>query len=350
MDKVVVYTSDYMKKHKMDALHPERPERIDYILEGVNKVKTQYPEKVKIREITPINEKELYSVHVPDLINTIKSISAAGGGMITLDTMLNEETFNCALYAAGGAKQAAFSTYLEPSTVTFAVVRPPGHHAETNSAGGFCFFNNIAIAAEQLIRQKHIKRVAIIDLDQHFGNGTSHIFYHRSDVLYTSIHAHPKYCYPFSGYPSEIGIKEGAGYTINVPLLPGTETIDWLHALNFVNKIVREFSPEIILVSIGFDGLKDDPVGMLNLSLEAFHGAAYLISELARDTCKGKITAVLEGGYYLQRLSKCAELFIRGLLNERPEILNTLSKIPPSKHATALINQTKKAIKEKWRI
>lgn len=333
----------------MDPVHPECPERLDKIIEGVNAAKSSYPNNIEIRDAIPIEEKALYYVHVPDLVHTIKSISEAGGGMITLDTMLNEETFNSALYAAGGAKQAVFEAY-NRHTKTFAVVRPPGHHASNNTAGGFCFFNNIAIATTLLLRQTSAERVAIVDLDHHYGNGTAQIFYHRSDVLYTSIHCHPKYSYPFSGYPEEIGVREGKGYNINVPLLPKTETMDWLYSLKFLMEIIRQYEPNVILVSIGFDGLKKDPVGMLSLSLEAFQAASYMLSKLADEVCEGRMASVLEGGYYLELLPRCSEQYVRGmLLGDKPVLLKKLESYEPTSYTQAILNQTKKAIKGKWK-
>ena len=348
-DLAFIY-SEIFKKHAMDRAHPESPLRLDEIMKAVSEIQSE--KKYDIATLLPeiIDEEHLLSVHVTDYIDKIRAISKGGGGMITIDTTLNEHTFFISKYAAGATKQAAQLVDENKAKRSFAVVRPPGHHAESTSAGGFCYFNNVAVAADWLIQYKGYNRVAIIDIDQHFGNGTSHIFYHRKDVLYLSIHGHPMYSYPGTGFANEVVVVEGKGYNVNVALLPGVESIDWLHALQFSLNIVRQYQPEIILVSVGFDALGGDPVGIFNLGTSAYAAAGYLLNELAQEYCEGKISCTLEGGYKLDILKEVSKKFSLGLLGNRPKILDKLPTIKPSDHTNSMIKQVKKFHREYWKL
>ena len=347
-DLTLVY-SDEFKKHVMDRAHPESPERLEQIINAAKELMGESEDTIEIINPEEIDVDDLLSVHVPDHIAKIEAISKAGGGIITLDTTLNEHTFNIAKLAAGATKLAAKLVDENHSKTSFAAVRPPGHHAEATSAGGFCFFNNISIAAEWLISKKGYRRVAILDIDHHFGNGTSHIFYHRSDVLYVSIHAHPMYSYPGTGYPTEIGIVEGMGYNVNIPLLPGTESMDWLHSLNFASDIINQYKPEIILVSVGFDALRGDPVGVLSLNSNAFSGGGYIIRELANKQCNGKISCTLEGGYKIEQLQEVSKKFFKGMLGYKPKIIEKFQETSISNHTNSMLSQVKRALSDYWK-
>ena len=349
MDELVVLYSDLFKQHVMDRAHPESPERLDQIMEGVRELQNNTEKKISIYTPTEIDDEDLLAVHVPDHVEKIKAISNSGGGMITIDTTLNEHTYDIAKLAAGATKQAAQLVDENKSKTSFAVVRPPGHHAESNTAGGFCFFNNIAVAAEWLVVKKGYNKIAIIDIDHHFGNGTSHIFYHRNDILYLSIHAHPMYSYPGSGYPNEIGVVEGKGFNVNVPLLPGSNSFDWLHSMNFSADIVKQFEPEILLVSVGYDALAGDPVGILNLTPNAFTGAGFLLHELAQHTCDGRIVCTLEGGYKIDQLKEVNNKFLMGLLGKRPSIIDNVLETQISDYTTSMLNQVKKEHRNYWK-
>ena len=347
IDLAVIY-SELFKKHSMDRVHPESPARLDEIIKGVKELQNESKKDIKFYKPQCITEEELVSVHVIDLIRKIKAISEAGGGMITIDTTINPYTYETAKLAAGATKQAAEIVDRGEARRSFAIVRPPGHHAETNSAGGFCYFNNIAIAADWLVNDKGYKRVAIIDIDHHFGNGTSHIFYHRKDVFYFSVHAHPMYSYPGSGYPTEIGVSEGKGYNANLALLPGVASSDWLHSIQFGLDILRQYKPEIILVSVGFDSLGGDPVGIMNIAPNAFWGAGYLLNQFAEEFCDGKIICTLEGGYKINQLKDVSKKFTSGLLGESYVGLNKLMRTVMTEQTKSMIAQTKKALKEYW--
>ena len=332
----------------MDRIHPESPERLDQIMGGIMELQRESDKKISIISPFEAEDDDLLAVHVPDHVDKIKAISDSGGGMITIDTTLNEHTYRTAKLAAGATKQAVQLVDENKAKTSFAVVRPPGHHAETNTAGGFCFFNNIAVAAEWLIGKKGYNKVAIIDIDHHFGNGTSHIFYHRSDVLYLSIHAHPMYSYPGSGYPNEIGVVEGKGYNVNVPLLPGSNSFDWLHSMSFSADIIRQYEPEILLVSVGYDALGGDPVGVLNLTPNAFSGSGFMLHELAKHICDGRIACTLEGGYKIDQLKEVNNKFLKGLLGKKPPIIDKVLETPISEYTVSMLNQVKKEQRNYW--
>ncbi len=333
----------------MDRIHPESPERLFQIMEGIKELQNDASMKISVISPLDVDDEDLLAVHVPDHVDKIKAISDSGGGMITIDTTLNEHTYRTAKLAAGATKQAVQVVDENKTKTSFAVVRPPGHHAETNTAGGFCFFNNIAIAAEWLVVKKGYNKVAIIDIDHHFGNGTSHIFYHRSDVLYLSIHAHPMYSYPGSGYPNEIGVVEGKGYNVNVPLLPGSNSFDWLHSMNFSAEIIKQYEPEILLVSVGYDALGGDPVGVLNLTPNAFAGAGFLLHKLANETCDGRIACTLEGGYKIDQLKEVNNKFLKGLLGKKPPIVDNALETTMSDYTISMLNQVKKEHRNYWK-
>lgn len=346
-DLIVIYSERY-KDHKMDTLHPECPERLNSILEGVENLKSESSLIIKIDEPELVEEDEILRVHVPDLVYQIKRVSELGGGRVSLNTSMNEHSYTTAKLAVGGTIKATRVVVDGISKTSFALIRPPGHHAEVNSCGGFCFFNNIAIAAEWLISERNIKKIAILDIDQHFGNGTAHIFYHRKDVLYLSLHAHPQYSYPGSGYPSEVGIDEGEGFTVNIPLLPNTENVDWLYALKTALQIVEQYKPEIILVSVGFDALKGDPTGILNITSDAYQAAGYMIHEIAEKLTSGKIVSVLEGGYYLKQLATVTNKYLNGILGEKSFLCDDVQIENITEHTIDMINLVKKAQKDYW--
>jgi acetoin utilization deacetylase AcuC-like enzyme len=203
--------------------------------------------------------------------------------------------------AAGGAAPRAF-----------AAVRPPGHHAERATAMGFCFFNNIAVAAEHLRRHHGAGRVAIFDFDVHHGNGTQHLFEDRADVFYASTHQYP--FYPGTGAASERGIGEGEGATLNVPLPAGIGDAEYQEAIaGQILPALRRFAPEVLLLSAGFDAWRHDPLGGMEVTEEGFRSWGEQLRALADEICGGRVLAVLEGGYDLASLPRLVEAHLRGL-------------------------------------
>jgi acetoin utilization deacetylase AcuC-like enzyme len=199
----------------------------------------------------------------------------------------------------------------------FCAVRPPGHHAERDHALGFCYFNNVAIAARYLQQKWQIEKIGIIDFDVHHGNGTQHIFEQDSSVFYYSIHEHPTFSFPGTGREFEIGSGPGYGYTKNDPVLPGQGDAEYTTLVeeNLVKDFER-FQPGFVLVSAGFDGHKDDDMSNMNLTTEWYSWVMKRIMEIADRHCNGRIVSVLEGGYCLRRLPELARNHVAALLEE----------------------------------
>jgi acetoin utilization deacetylase AcuC-like enzyme len=198
----------------------------------------------------------------------------------------------------------------------FCAVRPPGHHAERNRALGFCFFNNIAIAAVYLLEKFGLERVAIVDWDVHHGNGTQHLFEADPRVFYLSLHEDPQYCYPGTGYRRETGKGPGLGFTLNLPFPPRSGDEDYLEALKKeALPRLMEFAPQFLMISAGFDAHQNDPLAHMNLSRDAYRRMGQILLDLAGETAGGRLITVLEGGYNLEVLEECTEDHVRLLLD-----------------------------------
>lgn len=303
--------------HHMQQGHEERPDRLRVIQNSLSKALNL---QVNFVDGLPASEKQLLMVHSKNLIDLIESTSHKKRIQLTPDTQTNKHTWDAARYAAGAAIQAALRAFYQHVT-TFALVRPPGHHATHTVAMGFCIFNNVAIAAENLIKQCGVQKIAIVDLDQHHGNGIESIFYERPDVMYLSCHADPELSYPRSGHLESIGAKEGIGYTVNIPVPVFSGDGDFLSGVrDVIVPIVTAYKPEILLISLGFDGLKRDPYGQLSLSVNAFYQMGRLMQHL-KSVVDNRVAVMLEGGYIINELGNCAVKFFEGLELQNPQPL-----------------------------
>jgi acetoin utilization deacetylase AcuC-like enzyme len=253
-------------------------------------------------------------VHEPDYIDLVRRFCKSGGGLLDLgDTVVCPKSFDVALLAVGGAIGAVELVAAEKFQNAFALVRPPGHHAGRYYALGFCIFNNVAIAAAYLLHHFGLKRVLILDIDAHHGNGTQEIFYETNKVLYLSLHQDPR-GFPGTGFIDDVGEHEGRGYTVNLPFPFRTPDKVYLKAFDHVVvPIARQYKPEFILVSVGFDGYYADPVGALSLSAHLYTKVFSKILNLASQSCNGKLVAILEGGYHLAALGRMTSSVIARL-------------------------------------
>ncbi|MHB9091703.1 MAG: histone deacetylase family protein, partial [Chloroflexota bacterium] len=254
-------------------------------------------------EPTPVPWQWLTQVHEPAYVRYLERFCGRGGGLLALDpTPASARSYNAALYAAGAGLLAVDGLFAPAPVPSFALVRPPGHHALPERAMGFCLFNNIAIAATYAIEEHGADRVLIVDYDVHHGNGTQDVFCADPRVLFFSVHEHP--LFPGSGYAEDVGEGEGEGTTLNVPLPPGTG--DDGYAAVFAQVLApaaRRFRPNLILVSVGFDGHWRDPLATLDLSVAGYAHLASVVKSLADELCDGRVAFFLEGGYDLDAMA-----------------------------------------------
>lgn len=302
----ILYTSKYLK-HNPGVSHPESPNRLKAIMKELKASGFLDREECSIIKPKPARTEDVKLVHNPDYIKFVEKFCQRGGGVLDLgDTVASRESFDVALQAVGGAIKAVELVMETEFRNAFAFVRPPGHHAGPNYAYGFCIFNNIAIAATCLLHKFDLERILILDVDAHHGNGTQEIFYGTDKVLYVSLHQDP-HGFPGTGFTDEQGEKEGLGYTVNVPFPFGVDDQTYSSALDeIVAPIIQQYKPQFILVSVGFDGHYTDPVASLSLSSNGYLETFEKMLNLASKNCKGKLVAVLEGGYSLSFIGKIA--------------------------------------------
>jgi len=294
----IIYHQAYLD-HNLGSAHPERPERIESILKATEKVFER--EDVTLLEPKAASITDLLRVHAEDYVAKIRVMSETGG-ILTMDTPVPPGLYQTARLAAGGAILAGESVVEKKVNNAFALTRPPGHHAGRAYGGGFCFFNNIAVMIEHLRFHHHIRKFAILDWDVHHGNGTQEIFNRDPGILYFSTHQSP--LYPGTGMIEQIGEGPGRGSKINVPLHPGTSGASFKYVLTeLFAPLVKQFRPDFIAVSAGYDAYFDDPLANLNFTIETYSYSAKFIKDLADDLCDGQFAVVLEGGYNLQAVS-----------------------------------------------
>ncbi len=291
--------------------HPDTPDRLQAIEHALAARDWLGWER---REAPPAAESKLELIHSARHVQKIKELALAGGGAIDPDTYVGEPTYRAALHAAGGACEMARALMAHEASLGFCGVRPSGHHAEPDRAMGFCLFNNVAIAAEFAIAELGAKRVFILDCDVHHGNGAAEAFRHRSDVLFVSIHQSG--IYPGTGLMSDLGTGPGEGYTINLPVPAGSEEFLWLSLIeHIVLPVAREFEPDLVLISAGFDAHRDDPLADCRLDSDDFAQMACHVRDFARRV-GAPVGAVLEGGYHLPSLAAGVISMMRALVGD----------------------------------
>ena len=300
--------------HTTGNYHPEVPDRLSRVYEGIKQAGL-LPKLVLINA-SRADMKWIEMVHDRDYIQRFEAACSSGVNMFdSPDNQMCAETYETALLAVGGILDVARQVMDGTLDNAFCAVRPPGHHAEANKAMGFCYFNNIAIAARYIQKEWPVQRVGIVDFDVHHGNGTQHIFEGDPTVFYYSIHQHPSFAYPGTGREFESGKDFGHGYTKNSPVLPGHGDEEYKRLMKRdLFPAFEEFKPQAMLVSTGFDAHRDDEMSDIKLSTEGFSWIMQKMVELADRYSDGKIISILEGGYSLRRLPELAANHVEILL------------------------------------
>jgi len=311
MTTLYYYHKDFLQ-HDTGLGHPENPDRLSHINAALKKAEFD-----ALKRITPDireNIMELVQlVHTKEMTDRVlQKVSSDNAIFLDQDTILSSGSANAALLAVSAVCDAVDKVCNKEANNAFCAVRPPGHHAEPTKSMGFCLFNNVAIAAEYARKVYQFKRVAIIDFDVHHGNGTQAVFYKNADVFYASTHEMPNY--PGTGYPSETGV----GNIVNVPLESGETGQQFRQKYSkIILPALKQFNPDLILLSAGFDAHKDDPLASIQLEREDYQWLTQQIMQIASSCCDGKIISVLEGGYNLYALADCVSVHISVLMQNR---------------------------------
>jgi acetoin utilization deacetylase AcuC-like enzyme len=332
--KVGIVHGECFSGHIPTSTHPERPERNSDLLAGLKRCGLL--NKLTAVELRIATEQEILRVHSKEHFDQIKQTASIDYTTIDADTYANSQSFELACRASGGILNAVDLLLDGKLDSAFAAVRPPGHHATKNQAMGFCLFNHAAIAAANAL-EKGAERVAIVDWDVHHGNGTENIFFNDSSVLYISSHQYPHF--PGTGDPRSSGAGSGEGFNLNFPLpagLPEEEVIALYQTI--VAPTLKQFDPQLIIVSAGYDGHKQDPLGDLNITTNGFALLTAIIEKVGV-----KSLYVLEGGYDLTALCGSVEATITAILNP-PKI----GKHQPTHFTKHLLKTFDSPVANKW--
>jgi acetoin utilization deacetylase AcuC-like enzyme len=335
--------------HIMDPGHPESPERLKVIYQMLEDPGM----KGMLQEVKPrlANREELEMNHTPQYIDLIASTAGKPYYRLDMDTSTCAKSYETALLAVGGLLELIKAVMEGRLKNGFALIRPPGHHAERDRAMGFCLFNNVAIGAYYAIKHFSLERILIVDWDVHHGNGTQHSFYEDPRVLYFSTHRYG-FFYPGTGSATEVGKGEGTGFTVNVPLSTGAGDSDYG---NIFEKILRpialEYQPQLILISAGFDIHFDDPLGGMKVTERGFARMTQILMEIAETAAQGRLIITLEGGYDVNGQRRSVKAVLKELAQVSPinkeELLEMEKKDYP--RIEPLLRQIKEIQKKYWK-
>jgi acetoin utilization deacetylase AcuC-like enzyme len=331
---LVILSSPRFTDHVMPPGHPESVERGE-VFEGV--ALRARDRGIEVREPRPVTSDELRRVHTEAHLRRIEALRGQAS-MIDPDTFTSPDSVDVARLACGAAVEGVEVAMAGSRQRVLALVRPPGHHAEPGRAMGFCLFGNVAVGAAHALASG-LERVAIVDIDVHHGNGTQASFYDDPRVLFVSTHQYP--FYPGSGAVTDVGRDDGAGYTINAPLEAGATDGDYRSVMtDVILPVLQEFSPQLLMISAGFDAHEDDPLGQMRLTTSGYAGLIASLQGAADECCDGRVVVVTEGGYALPALSACCEAAVAILSGSRG------SRQPaPERAATGRADRTCTAIR-----
>ncbi len=301
MKQTAIFRSPLFLEHMKDFNHVESPQRLEVLYEELDR--SEIAKQFVFPAFEPASQRLLEQNHSPAYVRRVAA--TAGKAQVTLDpdTQTSPLSYEAACLAAGAGVSAVRMLVEGEIKNAFCLVRPPGHHAEHDRAMGFCLFNNVAVAARYAINELKLKRVLIVDWDLHHGNGTQNSFYDTDQVLYFSTHQYPHY--PGTGASYEIGRGAGEGYTINVPLPAGLENLAYAAVFNgLLAPIARQYQPELIILSAGYDIHRDDPLGGMMVTGPGFSYMTKVLLDLAAEVCSHRLLACLEGGYSMHGLKE----------------------------------------------
>ena len=305
--KTGLITSDTYQNHITGDGHPEKIDRVTAVIDNFKKLNNK---NLIWKKPAEFDQSLLINTHSSEYINQV-SQSFPENGLVFLDgdTVISPGSKDATRDAVGSIITAIDGVQNKEFKNAFCAVRPPGHHAEKEKAMGFCIYNNVAVGANYLIKKYKYDKVAIIDFDVHHGNGTQNIFYNNKKVLYISIHQYPYY--PGSGSEKEKGKFNNI---FNIPLEAGTTAEEYLNAYEFVLKKLKEFKPDFLLFSAGFDAHIDDPLAQLKLNSDDFYQLTKRTLEVSKPFCNGKVVSILEGGYDLKALQESTQQHVGALI------------------------------------
>jgi len=333
-------------RHDPGVGHPENAARLaDVTRDLAERVVPGVRFAPATRDIT---RAELLAVHAPGHVALVQS-TAGQRARFDADTAAGPDSYEVACLAAGAALRAAEAVCAGEAGGAFALVRPPGHHAEATRAMGFCLFNNVALAAEHAVRELSCRRVLVLDPDIHHGNGTQHAFEARDDVLYVSSHRYP--FYPGTGWFDETGKGRGAGFTLNLPLPMGLPDADFLHVWRrAVEPVVHAWQPDLILVSAGFDTWHADPIGDLQITADGFAALFQLFRSWADAHCPGRIACALEGGYDPAGVAAGVRAALTALAATRADesVIERVAEQPVSEEARRIAERSRAVMAPFW--
>lgn len=314
---ITIIDSPRYEAHDTGDEHPETPERSRVIRERLKK--SPLAPRLTVAAPRPAPREWLTAIHDEAYLFRFEESALAGRTyMGHPDNQLCFESYDIAVLAAGGGLAGIDLIENNEADLVFCTVRPPGHHAERSCALGFCFLNNVALAANYWRRNYHKARIFILDFDAHHGNGIQAAFEDEPAIFYASLHEHPTYSFPGTGYAEETGVEAGKGSTLNIPLPPGADDAMVMQAVEErIGPALTQFRPEAIIVAAGFDGHGLDDMSGLNYSTILYGRLGARIKTWADEFCRGRVLSILEGGYHLESLAAGVEAYLAGLAHHR---------------------------------
>jgi acetoin utilization deacetylase AcuC-like enzyme len=339
---VLLLADDQMLDHDPGPDHPERPDRLRAVVAALRDTPVA---GTRWAEPRAASREAIERIHDADFVNLIEGLRGRSA-ILDLDTTVSPGSVPAAFLAAGAAIDAVEAVFSGDTPNAFALVRPPGHHAEARRAMGFCLFNNIAVAAAHARAVLGCNRVLIVDWDVHHGNGTQHAFYDRRDVLFFSTHRSP--FYPGTGDADEVGAGEGTGHTVNVPLTEPCGDAEFAAIFDeLLTPIADAYQPDLVLVSAGFDAHADDPLGGMGVTTRGFGSLCARVRDIARRHSGDRLVLVLEGGYDLGSLAASAHACVE-VLAAPPSPPATAEPASRAHAGAGIIDRVRHAQRDHW--